>query len=72
MDTTHLSSAIPKNAHVYTVSELTQDIKLTLEETFRKVWVEGEISNFRIPASGYAYFDIKDAKSVLHVVVFSG
>jgi exodeoxyribonuclease VII large subunit len=56
--------------HIYTVSELTQDIKLVLETTLGNVWVEGEISNFRRHSSGHCYFSLKDANALLPVVMF--
>lgn len=34
---------------IYSVSELTEAIKDLLEEEFPRIWVEGEISNFRVP-----------------------
>src|SRR3989344_794978 len=55
---------------VYTVSELTRAIKFVLEDDFPEVWVEGEISNFRVPNSGHAYFTLKDKDSQLKVVLF--
>jgi exodeoxyribonuclease VII large subunit len=55
---------------VYTVSELTRSIKFVLEEDFADVWVEGEISNFRVPNSGHAYFTLKDKDSQLKVALF--
>ncbi len=55
---------------VWKVSELTRHIKGTLEGAFGNVWVEGEISNFRKPASGHAYFTLKDAASQLRAVMF--
>src|SRR3989339_1280832 len=55
---------------VYTVSELTRAIKFVLEEDFPEVLVEGEISNFRVPNSGHAYFTLKDKDSQLKVVLF--
>lgn len=58
-----------KNKHVYSVYELTQDIKLILENTFGQVWVEGEISNFRPHPAGY-FFSLKDEKALLNAVVF--
>ena len=57
---------------VWKVSELTRRIKGTLEGAFGSVWVEGEISNFRKPASGHAYFTLKDATSQLRAVMFRG
>jgi exodeoxyribonuclease VII large subunit len=55
---------------VYTVSELTAGIKGTLEGTFPAVWVEGEISNLRVPSSGHAYFTLKDEGAQLSAVLF--
>ena len=42
------------------VSELTTQIRGTLEKRFASVWVEGEISNFRAHSSGHWYFTLKD------------
>jgi exodeoxyribonuclease VII large subunit len=57
---------------VYTVSELTAGIKGTLEGAFPAVWVEGEISNLRMPSSGHAYFTLKDEGAQLSAVLFRG
>lgn len=57
---------------VWKVAELTRQIKGTLEGAFGSVWVEGEISNLRKPASGHAYFTLKDATSQLRAVMFRG
>lgn len=59
--------------HIYTVSELTQDIKVILQNTFACVWVEGEISNFKAhPVSGHYYFSLKDERAILQAVMFGG
>jgi exodeoxyribonuclease VII large subunit len=55
---------------ILTVTQVTRDIKELLEEAFLSVWVEGEISNFRVVQSGHAYFTLKDAHSQLRVVMF--
>ena len=55
---------------IYTVSELTANIKDLLESTFDYVWVVGEVSNLRIPFSGHAYFSLKDDKSQMRAVAF--
>lgn len=60
-----------KDRHIYTVSEITQDIRIILENTFGEVWVEGEISNFRASASGHFYFTLKDKTAVLGVAMFA-
>ena len=56
--------------HIYTVSELTRYIRAVLEETFRGIWIEGEISNFKKHSSGHMYFSLKDEQSVLTCVFF--
>jgi len=55
---------------VWNISDLTRRIKGTLEGAFGRVWVEGEISNLRRPASGHAYFTLKDSSSQLRAVMF--
>jgi len=60
-----------KEKHVYTVSEITQDIKLILENTFAEAWVEGEVSNFKAYPSGHFYFSLKDEASVLAAAMFA-
>ncbi|MEJ2282480.1 MAG: exodeoxyribonuclease VII large subunit [Desulfobacterales bacterium] len=57
---------------IYSVSELNAEIKALLEESYPFVWLSGEISNFRIPASGHFYFSIKDATSHISAVMFRG
>ncbi|MGD2100483.1 MAG: exodeoxyribonuclease VII large subunit [Desulfobacterales bacterium] len=57
---------------IYTVSELTDQIKALLEETFPFVWIVGEISNFRTPISGHFYFTLKDEDSQINAVMFRG
>ena len=38
-------------ARILTVSALTALIRSHLEEPFRDIWLEGEVSNVRMPAS---------------------
>jgi exodeoxyribonuclease VII large subunit len=57
---------------IYTVSELSDQIKALLEETFPFIWIVGEISNFRTPLSGHFYFTLKDADSQINAVMFRG
>lgn len=55
---------------ILTVSQLTGLVKGVLEENFEHVWVEGEVSNFSMPASGHFYFTLKDAGAQLRCVMF--
>ncbi|MCX8500714.1 MAG: exodeoxyribonuclease VII large subunit [Alphaproteobacteria bacterium] len=50
-----------------TVTELSQSIKRTVEGSFARVTVKGEISGYRPASSGHLYFDLKDAESVIAV-----
>lgn len=62
---------LTKEKHVYSVSEITADIKLILENTFGEVWVEGEVSNFKAHPSGHLYFSLKDNAAVLNAAIFA-
>jgi exodeoxyribonuclease VII large subunit len=55
---------------IYTVSEITQLIKATLEDGFPWITVKGEISNFRPSSTGHWYFSLKDVDAVISVVMF--
>lgn len=58
---------------VITVSQLNSYIKACFEcdENLKNIFVVGEISNFRVAASGHLYFSLKDEKSIIHAVMFS-
>ena len=55
-----------------TVSELTSQIKSSLEENFSYVSVIGEISNFKPHVSGHWYFSVKDSNAVLSCTMWKG
>jgi len=55
-----------------TVSELTREIKFTLEEGFSHVSVIGEISNFKDHVSGHWYFNLKDSDAVINCAMWRG
>ncbi|MDD5197164.1 MAG: exodeoxyribonuclease VII large subunit [Candidatus Omnitrophota bacterium] len=61
-----------QSKHIYTVSQITQEIEVIFENTFGKgVWVEGEVSNFKAAASGHFYFSLKDNTAVLAAAMFA-
>jgi exodeoxyribonuclease VII large subunit len=64
------SSSAKEQRRIYTVSDLTAEIKVILEDKFPFVWICGEISNFRMPASGHFYFTLKDDNAQINVVMF--
>ena len=55
---------------IYSISELTQQIKGLFEKQFPDVWVTGEVSNYRPASSGNLYFTLKDAGAQLRAVCF--
>src|SRR6185436_15574829 len=55
---------------VLSVSQLTAQLKGTVEECFGSVWVGGEISNFSQPQTGHAYFTLKDDAAQLRAVLW--
>ena len=55
---------------IYTVSEISEEIRAVFEDQFPDVWVTGEISNLRAAGSGHCYFTLKDAKAQLRAVCF--
>jgi len=59
-----------KTKHIYTISEITQDIKIILENTFGEVWVEGEVSGISKISTGTVFFSLKDNQSLLKCVMF--
>jgi exodeoxyribonuclease VII large subunit len=57
---------------VHTVAGITSLIRERLEGDFSGIWIEGEISNHRLPGSGHHYFTLKDPFAQLACVLFKG
>lgn len=62
-------SALP---HVWTVSELTHQLRQLLETRYAVIDVEGEVSGAKRYPSGHLYFTLKDADAQLSAVMFKG
>ena len=60
----------PQTAKVFTVAELTRQIRGTLETKFGAVWVQGEISNYKLHPSGHQYFTLKDQRAQIACVIW--
>jgi exodeoxyribonuclease VII large subunit len=58
------------SSRIYTVSELTVEVKDLLEAEFTGILVEGEISNFTAAGSGHLYFVLKDKSAQVRCVCF--
>src|SRR6266576_2748511 len=59
-----------QSSKVFSVSELTRSIRGVLETRFGAVWVEGEISNYKLHPSGHQYFTLKDQRAQIACVIF--
>jgi exodeoxyribonuclease VII large subunit len=57
---------------IFSVSEITSEIKEMLESRFDLIWIAGEISDFSAPASGHLYFTLKDERARIRCVMFRG
>lgn len=55
---------------IYSVADLTTEIRKRVENAFPDVWVSGEISNAHRWPSGHWYFTLKDDRAQLRCVCF--
>ena len=62
--------APPQAERPYTISEVNEGISLILDSSNMLVWVEGEISNYRVSTNGHAYLRLKDAESQIPAVIW--
>ncbi|HEY8993834.1 MAG TPA: exodeoxyribonuclease VII large subunit [Lacunisphaera sp.] len=60
------------SGRVQTVTEFTRRVKDLLKTELPPCWVQGEVSNLRVQASGHVYFSLKDANAQLGAVLFRG
>lgn len=58
------------NKHIFSVSQLCRETRLTLEGHFLSIQIEGEISNLSRPSSGHIYFTLKDDKAQVQCAMF--
>ncbi len=57
---------------ILTVSEITQEIKHSLENQFSQISVLGEISGFKSHVSGHWYFNLKDSNALICCTMWRG
>ncbi|MBI4030097.1 MAG: exodeoxyribonuclease VII large subunit [Proteobacteria bacterium] len=74
MTTQSPSAASPSRTNVpeLSVSELAFSLKRTLEETYGRVRVRGELGRVTVPKSGHMYADLKDNDAVLNAICWKG
>src|SRR5947199_1357633 len=64
------SDFFQQTSKVFTVVELTRAIRGALETIFRAVWVQGEMSNYKLHPSGHQYFALKDQRAQISCVIW--
>src|SRR6516225_687768 len=55
---------------ICTVSELTRQVNIVLDEAFPSVWVAGEIVNLKRATSGHIYLSLKDAHAQVGAILW--
>jgi exodeoxyribonuclease VII large subunit len=65
-----LLTAVPPRANLaeYTVSEISQALRRSIEDNFGHVRVRGEVSGVKRHGSGHWYFALKDSEALLEAV----
>src|SRR6266581_2901510 len=60
-------SFVPQR-RVYSLRELSDAIRGTLERGFANIWISGEISGTKVIPSGHCYFTLKDSEAQIKCV----
>ena len=55
---------------IYSVSEISLEIKRVIEQFVPPIWVEGEISNYSVSRIGHVYFSLKDDNALINCVMW--
>lgn len=55
---------------IYTVTRLNREVKWLLNDSFPRLWIEGELANLSRPPSGHWYFTLKDAEAQVRCAMF--
>lgn len=65
-----LGLSLGPERRIYSVAEVTTEIRDLMDVAFSDVWIMGEISNARAAPSGHYYFTLKDGNAQLKAVCF--
>ena len=60
----------PPERRIWTVRDLVAAVRTHIEREYSDCWVEGEISNLRMPDSGHFYLTLKEENAQIRVVMF--
>jgi len=61
---------VPEGEGPESVSALTERIRSALEAEFPRIWIVGEVSNFKRHTSGHVFFTLKDERSSIRCVLW--
>lgn len=62
----------PDKEEIYSVSRLNKEARNLLEDNFRAIWVEGEVSNLHVSSARHLYFTLKEEDAEIDAVMFAG
>lgn len=60
----------PPAPKVWSVRQVNRAVRLLLEQSLPRLWVAGEVANFRRHRSGHCYFTLRDSAAQLRCVMF--
>ena len=65
----NLFDRLENQRKIYTVFDITTEIKRSLD-ALGVLWIQGEISNFKLHSSGHMYFSLKDSRAQIKAACF--
>ena len=57
--------------NILSVSQVTNQVKYSLERNFSNIWIKGEIASYKQYPSGHIYLTLKDESAELSAVIFA-
>lgn len=69
---TELTEQVPEGPPIYRVGDVLRGLNTLLDERVGRLWIVGEISDLRRPASGHRYFRLKDEGAQIRATLFRG
>lgn len=60
----------PDKDAIYTVTQITSEIRHALTKQFFAIWIQGEISDLFVATSGHIYLSLKDENSQIRCAMF--
>ncbi|MFH1783996.1 MAG: exodeoxyribonuclease VII large subunit [bacterium] len=69
---TNMNNSLFDDKRVFTIGEINKISKDMLEGAFSNIWVQGEISNYKLHSMGHMYFTLKDEEGQISAVMYKG